>query len=159
MKKIGSGGAISFHIEPIFNGRQPLEGLKLGVVEPVLRQNWTFGPILWPSMKGISTEHDNLDNFKSRGQMWDQILTSMIQDNPVAFVINVGRIILWRPTSAKSEIHRKREKYLKYTKYSEKKIIRRPILLFVLGLEYKKWDHNAASPNGAHHVWRSWKHK
>ena len=72
-------------------------------------------------MKGISTEHDNLDNFKSRGQMWDQILTSMIQDNPVAFVINVGRIILWRPISAKSEIHRKREKYLKYMKYSENK--------------------------------------
>ena len=67
MKNLGSGGAISFHIGPIFNGRQPLEGLKLGVWEPVLKQNWTFGPILWPLMKGISTEHDNLDNFKSRG--------------------------------------------------------------------------------------------
>ena len=67
MKNFGSGGAISFHIGPIFNGRQPLEGLKLGVWEPVLKQNWTFGPILWPLMKGISTEHDNLDNFKSRG--------------------------------------------------------------------------------------------
>ena len=41
-----------------------------------------------------------------------------------------------------------------------KKIIRRPSLLYVLGLEYKKkWDHNAASPNGAHHVWWSWKHE
>ena len=26
-----------------------------------------FGPILWPSMKVISTGYDNLDNFKSRG--------------------------------------------------------------------------------------------
>ena len=67
MKNFGSGGAISFHIGPIFNGRQPLEGLKLGVPEPDLKQNWTFGPILWPFMKGISTEYDNLDNFKSRG--------------------------------------------------------------------------------------------
>ena len=67
MKNFGSGGAISFHIGPIFNGRQPLEGLKVGVPEPVLRQNQTFGPILWPLMKVISTEHDILDNFKSRG--------------------------------------------------------------------------------------------
>ena len=67
MKNFGSGGAIRFHIGPIFKGRQPLEGLKVGVLEPVLRQNQTFGPILWPLMKVISTEHDNLDNFKSIG--------------------------------------------------------------------------------------------
>ena len=67
MENFGSGGAISFHIGPIFNGRQPLEGLKLGVVEPVLRQNWTFGPILWPLMNISTTKHYNLDNFRTRG--------------------------------------------------------------------------------------------
>ena len=39
MKNFGSGGAIRFHIGPIFNGRQPLEGLKLGVPEPDLKQS------------------------------------------------------------------------------------------------------------------------
>ena len=39
MKNFGSGGAISFHIELIFKGQQPFEGLKLEVQEPVLIQN------------------------------------------------------------------------------------------------------------------------
>ena len=37
MKNVGLGDAISFHIGPIFIGRQPLEYLKLGVWESVLK--------------------------------------------------------------------------------------------------------------------------
>ena len=67
MKNFGSGGAISFHIGPIFKGWQPFEELKLGVQEPVLRQNWRFGPILWPLMNIRTTKHYNLNNFRTRG--------------------------------------------------------------------------------------------
>ena len=39
MENFASGGAISFHIGPIFKGQQPFEELKLEVREPVFRQN------------------------------------------------------------------------------------------------------------------------
>ena len=67
MENFASGGAISFHIGPIFKGQQPFEELKLEVREPVFRQNWIFGPILWPLMNTTSTKYENLDNFWTRG--------------------------------------------------------------------------------------------